>query len=185
MKQKYLIPCMVIVLLPSSCSVKTEKIEHYVFEGNRNWHDFKLPMLEPRDAEIGESLSSLLDSAILYNSKDDYIPTNYLLEYETARANAPFFVQDCTFKLLCDRSMEFDGVHIFERNGRQMLLLTKNREKASKERIFKKTRRKVRFDVSNYPLRKSATIMYFHSPKQLYSSLKNGKIVIDSIKREL
>lgn len=185
MKQKYLIPCMVIVLLPSSCSVKTEKIEHYVFEGNRNWHDFKLPMLEPRDAEIGESLSSLLDSAILYNSKDDYIPKNYLLEFETTKVDSPFFVQNCTFNLLCDRSMEFDGVYIFERNGRQMLLFTKNRGKVPKDPIFKNTHKKIRFKVSNYPLRKSATIMYFHSPKQLYSSLKDGKIVVDSIKRDL
>lgn len=142
-------------------------------------------MLEPRDAEIDESLSSLLDSAIMYNSKDDYIPTNYLLEFETAKVDSPFFVQDCTFNLLSDNSMEFDGVYIFERNGRQMLLFTQKRDKASKDKIFKETRRKVRFDVSNYPLRKSATIMYFHSPKQLYSSLKDGKIVVDSIKRDL
>lgn len=185
MKQTYLITYAIIILLLSGCSVKTEKIEHYVFEGNRNWLDFKLPMLEPRDAEIDESLSSLLDSAIMYNSKDDYTPTNYLLEFETAKADAPFFVQDCTFKLLCDRSMEFDGVYIFERNGRQMLLFTQKREKASKDKIFKETRRKVRFDVSNYPLRKSVSIMYFHSPKQLYSSIKNCKIVVDSIKRRL
>lgn len=185
MKQIYLIPCAIIILLLSGCSVKTEKIEHYVFEGKRNWHDFKLPMLEPRDAEIDGSLSSLLDSAIMYNSKDDYIPTNYLLEFETTKVDSPFFVQNCTFNLLCDRSMEFDGVYIFERNGRQMLLFTKNREKVPKDPIFKNTHKKIRFKVSNYPLRKSATIMYFHAAKQLYSSVKNSKILIDSIKRRL
>ncbi len=185
MKQIYLIPCAIIILLLYGCSVKTEKIEHYVFEGNRNWHDFKLPMLEPRNAEIGESLSSFLDSAITCNSKDDYIPTNYLLEFETANHETSFFVQDCSFNLLCDNSMGLDGVYVFEKYGIQMLLFTKNREKASKDKIFKETRRKVRFDVSNYPLRKSVSIMYFHSPKQLYSSIKNGKIVVDSIKRRL
>lgn len=181
MKRLHILFLFIMVLFLSGCAGESIRINHYVFSGRKEWEDFKLPVLIAKNKEMESSLSSLLDSVIAHNTKNNYIPTDYVLVYKNGEGGNSFFLEEGVFELYCSESMRCQGVYFFNINGTEMRLFIENQDRAREDPIFDNTGKKINFSVINYPLPKDSYLMYFHHFPKLHVRLKDNKFCIDSI----